>query len=100
MIKINIILTFASAFLLTACATYNPQYRNQKQNISKEDVLNEEVDHTFYLIGNARNDQGASTSMQVLGNYVSAKNTKDSYVLFLGNSFSPEGMQPKNDDLT
>lgn len=98
--KINIILTFASAFLLTACATYHPQYRNQEQNISKEDVLNEEVDHTFYLIGNAGNDQGASTSMQVLGNYVSANNTKDSYVLFLGNSFSPEGMQPKNDDLT
>lgn len=98
--KINITLTFVSALLLFSCATYNPQYRNQELDGSKELLSNEAIDHTFYLIGNTGNDKEASVSMRSLGNHVSANNSKDSYVLFLGNSFYPEGMQPKKEKLT
>jgi hypothetical protein len=100
MTKINIILTFASALLFTACATYNPQYRNETENSNSEITSAQDIDQTFYLIGNAGNDSETSQIMQALGNYIADNNSKDSYILFLGNSFYPKGMQSKDDNLT
>ena len=88
------------ALLFTACASYNPKYRNQSQYDSKETLSLQDIEQTFYLIGNVGNDEEASKSMKSLGKYVAENNSKDSYVLFLGNSFYPEGMQPKKDKLT
>ncbi|WP_026452276.1 phosphoesterase [Aequorivita capsosiphonis] len=95
--KINIFITFVSAAILSACASYQPQYRTNQGEPSKE-LSKKSIDKTFYLIGNAGNAEAeASKSMKSLGNYISENNSKDSYVLFLGNSFYPSGMQPKDD---
>src|SRR5690606_512462 len=83
MTKINIILTFASALLFTACATYNPQYRNETENSNSEITSAQDIDQTFYLIGNAGNDSETSQTMQAFGNYIADNNSKDSYILFL-----------------
>lgn len=96
--KINIFITFVSAALLSACATYQPQYRINQEEPSK-DISESEIDKTFYLIGNAGTDgTEISNSVKSLKKHIAENNSKDSYVLFLGNSFYPSGMQPKDDD--
>lgn len=95
--KINIFITFVAALATTACATYQPQYATNK-TVASSEISDKTPDQTFYLIGNAGMDgDKSSESMQALGSYIEDHNTKDSYVLFLGNSFFPSGLQPKND---
>ncbi len=94
--KINIFITFAATLLLSSCATYHPQYKfPEDQTVSASTV--EDIDKSFYLIGNAGSEgEEASAAIQALGKYIAENNSKDSYVLFLGNSFHPNGMQPKD----
>jgi hypothetical protein len=94
--KINIFITFIVATTLSACATYNPQYRTESESVSDQ-TSEKKTDETFYLIGNAGNaGNESSKSIESLKKYIANHNSKDSYVLFLGNSFYPSGMQPKN----
>ncbi len=97
--RINIFITFVATVLLSGCATYKPQYKLPPDHLSEASSL-EDIDKSFYLIGNAGNDTDeASRIMQSLGNYIAENNSKDSYVLFLGNSFSPKGMHSKDKKL-
>lgn len=96
MVKINIFLTFVVAALLTSCATYQPKYRNSQQ-LSALDKSEKEIEKTFYLIGNAGSDGSqASLAVRALSQYLQGKNTDDSFLLFLGNSFYPKGMPPND----
>ncbi len=95
--KINIFITFAAAAILSACATFDPQYKTPENKL-ENDLSKKEIDKTFYLIGNAgKGGDEASKSIKSLKNYLAENNSEDSYVLFLGNSFYPSGMQPKDD---
>ncbi len=95
--KINIFITFAAAAILFSCATYKPQYNSAEKNPSNN-PSKKEIDKTFYLIGNAgKSGKEASKSIQSLKKYLAQNNSEDSYVLFLGNSFYPSGMQPKDE---
>lgn len=95
--KINIFITFAAAAVFSACATFNPQYRTVENKL-ESDSSEKEIDKSFYLIGNAgKGGDEASKSIKSLKNYLAENNSEDSYVLFLGNSFYPSGMQPKDD---
>ncbi len=95
--KINIFITFAAAAVLSACATYSPQYKTAENNLPNN-PSEKEIDKTFYLIGNAgKSGSEASKSIQSLKKYLNENNSEDSYVLFLGNSFYPSGMQPKDE---
>lgn len=96
--RINIFITFVATTLLSGCATYNPVYK-VPQNHTPESSSLEEIDKSFYLIGNAGTSGKASKTMQSLGNYIAENNSKDSYVLFMGNSFYPQGMQKGKDKL-
>lgn len=95
--KINIFITFAVAAIFSGCATYGPQYKTS-ENTLKSEASDKEIDKTFYLIGNAgTSGNEASKSIKSLKKYMAENNSEDSYVLFLGNSFYPSGMQPKDD---
>ncbi|MAP80951.1 MAG: phosphoesterase [Aequorivita sp.] len=95
--KINTIITFFAAAILSACATYNPQYKNTDYS-NTQPAIDGEIDKSFYLIGNAgTRGNEASSAVKALQNYIAENNNKDSYVLFLGNSFYPAGMPPKDD---
>lgn len=95
--KINIIITFAALVLFSACASYNPQFKNQQAS-SGIDIPNNNLDKSFYLIGNTgTGNNELSKSVAALQNYLKTNNNEDSYVLFLGNSFYPSGMPPKNE---
>lgn len=90
--KINSIITFTAILFLTACATYKPQYASEKTATSATSS-GKEISKTFYLIGNA----GAagtekSAALNSLENHLRGKDSKDAYVLFLGNSFYPPGI--------
>ena len=98
--KINIFLTFAVATVFSACATYSPQFRNPSKT-SQENLPPEEIDKTFYFIGNTgSNGSEVSSAMKSLAHYVAQNNNKNSYVVFLGNSFGRHGMQPKDKEKT
>lgn len=98
--RINIIITFAATAFLMGCASYSPRYKSPTQQPSQFPTL-DNIDKSFYLIGNAgRGGDEASDAMKSLGNYVIENNSEDSYVLFLGNSFYPKGMQPDDKELT
>jgi hypothetical protein len=95
--KINIIITFLASLLLSACATYQPLYKTS-ENTAATKLSPEEIDKTFYLIGNTGNTgDDLSKSVRSLQKYISENNSKDSYILFLGNSFYPSGLPPKDE---
>ncbi|QAA81268.1 phosphoesterase [Aequorivita sp. H23M31] len=98
--RINIFITFVASVSLLACASYNPKYKNSPSQTEGKSI-SKDIAKTFYFIGNAGNGSDkASNSMQSLSNYLAENNSEDSYVVFLGNSFYPKGMQPKKDELT
>lgn len=97
--KINITITFVIAVLLSGCATYKSNYSTSQDQKSESSTI-KDIDKSFYIVGNTGSDADqASKTMQSLGNYISKNNSKDSYVLFLGNSFAPKGMHSKDESL-
>lgn len=95
--RINILLVIIALCTLSSCATYQPQYSSNKTVIDSN-ISEKEIDKTFYFIGNT-GAKDASNALKSLGKYISEHNSKDGYVLFMGNSFYPKGMNPKNKQL-
>lgn len=88
----NLIL-FAVAYLFATCATYQPQFKEGHVNSSP---LSKEIEHTFYLIGDAGN---SATDNQVALNalkkeLVSAD--KNGTLLFLGDNIYEKGYGSEN----
>lgn len=100
--RINIFITFAAFIFLSACASYQPQYKQTENQRSDVSSL-AEIDKSFYLIGNTGNAdntvEGPSKAVEALGAYLSKNNSEDSYVLFLGNSFFTPGMKLQDKSL-
>lgn len=96
--RINIFITFVLVTVLSACASYKPQHK-QSGSVSSVELSSDNVDKTFYLIGNTGSSGSeASKPVQSLQNYLKENNSKDSYVLFLGNSFYFRGLNSKDKD--
>lgn len=91
------ILTFISIsiVLLNSCATYRPQY--VEENFSKT-VSNKEIEKTFYLIGDAGNAAINQTTkgLEALKQIIAKENTKDDYLIYLGDNIYPAGMPEKD----
>ena len=96
--RINILLVIIALSIFSACATYQPQYSSDK-TVRDKDTSENEIDKTFYLIGNTGSTD-ASNSLKSLSAYISENNSKDSYVLFMGNSFYPSGFSTKDKELS
>jgi len=86
---------FLIGILLTGCATYNVQYttKNWKNQISEN---NYEIDHIFYLIG----DAGNTSIGEDLTHFTSLKTElsiakENSTVLFLGDNIYEKGLPKK-----
>ncbi|WP_299396582.1 metallophosphoesterase [uncultured Gelidibacter sp.] len=88
----NLSILLLSAFLLNACASYQAQF------IDKEDQKNifpeKEVDKVFYLVGDAGLSpmNGLSQGLTAFKKYISDKDTKGDYTLFLGDNIYPAGL--------
>lgn len=96
--RINIIITFAAYALLSGCATYKAKYINNYKPTTEADFSKGEIDKSFFITGNAGNDSDeASATIKSLGKFVEENNSKDSYVLLMGNSFYPKGLHSKDE---
>lgn len=83
-------------FILNACATYEPQFKNEFKttSFSKEKT----IVHSFYLIGDAGNSPIGSQSdaLKSLKNEIK-KASRESTVVFLGDNVYPRGVPKKSD---
>ncbi len=83
--------------LFNACATYKAQYRDE--NDKNLDTPQKDIDKTFYLLGDAgKSPQGGmSKALITFNKYISTKDTKDDYAIFLGDNIYPAGLPDKNE---
>ncbi|PHR72163.1 MAG: phosphoesterase [Lutibacter sp.] len=89
---------FIFVLFLNACATYDVQYDSSVINWkTNSNEITDEIDHTFYLIGDAGNaKQGESLTHFNSLKEVLSKSSKNSTVLFLGDNIYDEGLPKKN----
>jgi len=87
----NIILLFV-LFFVNACATFKVQYNEENY----QSFPNKDIEHTFYLIGDAGNSP-LGTSSKALEAFKEAlsKATKESTAIFLGDNIYPNGLPKK-----
>ncbi|MBU3821084.1 metallophosphoesterase [Flavobacteriaceae bacterium XHP0103] len=82
---------------VNACATYNAQYAEENTN---EEVFpsEETIDKIFYLIGDAglSSENDLSDGLKAFQDYISGRNTKNDFAIFLGDNIYPAGMPDKN----
>lgn len=95
--KITPLVLLVLISLINGCASYKAQYSDEedKQNVFPE----KEVDKVFYLVGDAGLSpmNGMSQALTAFKKYLSDKETKGNYTLFLGDNIYPAGL-PKVQD--
>lgn len=84
-------------FLSSACATYTPQYANEKH--AEVQFPNKKIDKTFYLVGDAGKSPmgGMSKALTAFNSYIKNKETKGDYSVFLGDNIYPVGLPKKGE---
>lgn len=95
MIK-KLALILVTVLFVNACASYKPQYLDENDLQNK--FPDKEVEKVFYLMGDAglspMND--LSQGLRAFQEYISEKDTKDDYTLFLGDNIYPSGLPDIN----
>ncbi|WCO01246.1 metallophosphoesterase [Psychroserpens ponticola] len=92
--QLKVIALFSLTLLLNACATLKPQYQN---NYVESVFPDKEIEHSFYLIGDAGNyELGASSEVLKAFKTELKKATKNSTAIFLGDNVYPIGIPGKN----
>ncbi len=90
------VLALISIILISACATYQPQYN--VQSISGN-VQEDAIVHSFYLIGDAGNSAIGTKSDALIALEQTLKEaSKQSTALFLGDNIYPKGMPAKSEE--
>ena len=80
-------------FLLNGCATYSTQYKDVNNQIN---FPNKEIEHSFYLIGDAGNSPlGQSSEALQAFKIELSKASDNSTVIFLGDNIYPKGLPRK-----
>jgi len=90
---------FILSFLLVGCANYKKQYSDAVTvKNTKNHEYQEEIDHTFYLIGDAGNSKpGKNLNHFNLLKTELSKASENSTILFLGDNLYEKGMPKKSD---
>lgn len=93
---IKILVLVCVVFILNACATFKPQFKNERAPIS---FLDKDVVHSFYFIGDAGNSE-LDKKTEALQLFQQALNdaSKNSTAVFLGDNIYPKGLPKKNDE--
>jgi len=83
---------------MVGCATYKKQYGNKTNNINTEGLeYNAEIEHTFYLIGDAGNaEDGKELEHFNLLKKELSEVQKNTTLLFLGDNLYEKGMPKKH----
>ncbi len=93
----KIIIVFAIVLLLSACATYKAQYKDD--NLSKTFPKEKQIEHSFYLIGDGGNS-AIGTQTEALKDFKRelTNASKQSTALFLGDNIYPAGLPNKGEE--
>ena len=100
----NLIVVLFIILFTSGCSTYKLQYTDKDYVISTSNQLfnetEKEIEKSFYLIGDAGNaNLGESTSaLKALKKYIGKTDTKDDYVIFLGDNIYEKGLPVKGDE--
>ena len=82
--------------IISACATYEPQYKNPNEKSSFPS--DKKIERTFYLVGDAgiSPPNGMSDGLTIFKNYLKEHpSKKEYYTIFLGDNIYDNGMPPK-----
>ncbi len=96
---VKIICVLALLGFLNSCATYSVQTgKNIKNPIAPIEVEAQEVDHTFYLVGDAGNADAVNSKQALLPlENKLEKASKNSTLMYLGDNVYPVGMSGDKD---
>jgi hypothetical protein len=99
--KYNIVLTLATALLITGCASYLPKYAEGEKTENFNFPTNKEILKTFFFIGDAGYSPpgGTSTGLLALKAHLDSVDTKNDMIVFLGDNIYPDGMPPDNESV-
>ena len=93
----NYIIYFVLIFLIGSCATYQPQYENERPSGTYPN--HKKIEKTFYLVGDAGGaEEGASTPALLGFKKVLDTASSESTAIFLGDNIYPAGMPSKKSD--
>lgn len=89
----KIILVFIATLILNACATFKPQIKEGSSQVKSSNV---DIEHSFYLIGDAGNSElgEISPALQAFKNEL-ATASKNSTAIFLGDNIYQHGLPKK-----
>ena len=90
--KLFKIIIVVLVLLINACATYEAQYKEPADKGNR--LPDKEIDKTFYLVGDAGKSPkgGMSVALSIFNTYISEKETKGDYTIFLGDNIYPAGL--------
>ena len=94
--KLKLILPFLFIFL-SACGSYYPKYLNEEDKNIHVNPYESEVEKRFYLIGDAGLGASENETLKAFESFVDGKDTKEDYVIYLGDNIYPSGL-PKKDE--
>jgi len=85
-----------TVIIITSCATYSPQF---KENFDIPDYpSHKEIEKTFFLVGDAGLSPmgGMSRSLTSFKKYLAKEKLSGNYTIFLGDNIYPAGMDPED----
>lgn len=95
----NNILLLSLAIIISGCASYNPQYKEEEKVFIN--FPQDSVERSFYLIGDVGYSPlgGKSDGLLSLESLLQTSgNTQQDYLIFLGDNIYPTGMPVKNSE--
>ncbi|MDT0295146.1 metallophosphoesterase [Mesonia ostreae] len=95
--KNNIVLTIIAILVMFSCASFDPKYKDKEAQKSIVYPSQKELEHRFFLLGDAGYSQVGGTSLGILAfkSMLDSIQSKNSTTIFLGDNIYPAGMPPK-----
>ncbi|MDR5590600.1 metallophosphoesterase [Christiangramia sp. SM2212] len=95
--KVKLLAPFIILFLVFACATVEPKYRDGEPKSDFGYPTNKEIEKSFYLLGDGGYSPPGGTSLGLIAfkRYLDSVNKTENYTIFLGDNIYPDGMPPE-----
>jgi len=95
--KNNIFLTVIGVLVMFGCASFDPKYKDEDAQKAMVYPAQKELEHRFYLLGDAGYSQAGGTSLGILAfkSMLDTVKSENSTTIFLGDNIYPAGMPPE-----
>lgn len=91
-------LLYLGILFSASCATHNVKYLDASQPVTDWE-RGKKIEKTFYLIGDAGGvkDEESGSALSAFDTFVKEKDTRNDYVIYLGDNIYPSGLPAKSD---